>query len=65
MVAAFRRLALVVHLLTPEQRHQRVQVITHVAGGAVEAEPVHVLDDDLMGQPDAQGEAPTGGGLCR
>jgi hypothetical protein len=39
-----------------EQRPQDRQVLAHVVGGPVEAVPVHVLDDDLVRQPDAEGQ---------
>ena len=42
------------HLLTAEQRQQHRQVLAHVPGRLVEAVPVHVLDDDLVRQPDAE-----------
>ena len=37
-----------------QQRQQDRQVLAHVPGGPVEAVPVHVLDDDLVRQPDAE-----------
>ena len=51
------------HLLAGQQRHQHLQVLAHVAGRLLERQPEHVLDDHLVGQPDAQGQASAAGRL--
>ena len=49
-----QRAAIDVDRGTVQQRQQDRQVFAHVPGGPVEAVPVHVLDDDLVRQADAE-----------
>ncbi len=48
------RLAVDVDGTVAEQRHQRVEVLAHVAGGAVVRQAVAALDRDPVRQADAQ-----------
>ena len=44
-----------------DQRHEDVEVLAEVTDRLVEAHAEHVLDDELVRQADAQGEASAGG----
>ena len=48
-----------------EQRHEHGEVLAHMPGRLLEAVTVHVLDDDLMRQPDAEREAAAEGHVGR
>ena len=48
-----------------EQGHEDRQVLPHVAGRLLERQAEHVLDDQLMGEADAEGETTAGGRLHR
>ena len=56
-------LAVVVDGLAPNQWHEHFEVLAHVGGAPLVGEAEHVLDDQLVGQADAQGETSRGGRL--
>ena len=56
-------LAIVVGGLAPDQWHEHFEVLAHVGGPAFVGEAEHVFDHQLVGQADAQREAPRGGRL--
>ena len=59
-------LALVLHALAVEQRHQDLEVLLHVARGTVEGHAEDALDHDCVGESDAEHEAlPAACGLDR
>jgi hypothetical protein len=53
------------HLALPQQRQQHGEVLLHVLGRLGERQPEHHLDHDLVGQADAEREAPAGGVVRR
>ena len=48
-----------------QQGHEGGQVLAHVGGGLLVAQPPHPLDDDLVGEPDAEEQPVVGGRLHR
>ena len=46
------------HRLPVQQRHQHLEVLAQVAHRLVERQAPHALDDDLVGQADAQAQPP-------
>ena len=59
------RLAVDVDLAVAQQRHQRGEVLLHVARGPVVRQPVGLLDGHLVRQPDPEHEACIGGRVHR